>query len=970
MGTTESIFYDDDTGEDAVIDSVAGSATSASNPGRSGGGVNDGVVHSRSAGMSPRDRPSPSTASQQWQEGPKRRSVIPSEAAVPARRVSPSPHHNTDDVTMLQRHRGNGNRPPTKPLRRIEGWLGGSTQTGKRSLLMRLQGRDPFPPAQTPQPSSSSSNRDPSDEDTITVPYRPPEGCHSLDRIQLHIKNMSKITPRNDDGGRLPDFAVILINPLDEDLGSVHNYVYQAVIQYATRLGYGDGNKQNNDNDGDNGDENDEGKDDNSPTRTKDRNLKKDDNAKKKKEIQWSSKPLCLCLAWNFRDLLNERHGKRQYSMYTERRDLLIQLVNNALKSLGVLPNQSKLVFIETSMKNCYGLDRLHQFIYRSYLELKRYELQRILLNVQDQIETIDGREDEMYRNEQSYTEFLAVLSSAISDTPSEEGAQKSSSKPPSRPETGKNGNTSSKHELETSQETTSEKPRQDKSNKKNTTNGTPVVPSLQRTVMHTKDQTKRDSLASKVGQDALEAFLASSSDEDDAPSSSKKGKSKSRKILNAKSGPFYADADADAGDDDDDDDDFFYDAEGRQHAHQEDDSSDSDDSTTGGDPGSPSTSCVDPVELTPVDASDNHDDQGEKSESSDLDQNDQNEMDETPSGHRQTIEKVEHSQNITNEDSNQDQTNPAARQHEDPAISEDPMKGTANTDDRRNAHQNDEDSTQLSIQVESPPMESESGQVSKGESIGSESLNGYERDIQGSLDDGNDIDLKPTDFPVDTNGPTDDENNANVQDDDSDDSTYLISTNSKEQEEERRKENQRGEKENLAGNDTVQVENQEAGVLEKDPACTDPHVNSIEPTTASSPEKEEMETSESDNGEGVDVDEDDGGFIIESSTDRNDKEGDGDRKGDDVHLGTTQSDIPLFKQSASSPEQSTSLSAAALAAIQAAQAQAEAMIELPNHSFPEKDAKKKKKKKDKDERKSKKEKKRKKSKSVDKDIV
>eukprot|EP00529_Nitzschia_sp_RCC80_P031100 CAMPEP_0113514766 /NCGR_PEP_ID=MMETSP0014_2-20120614/40585_1 /TAXON_ID=2857 /ORGANISM="Nitzschia sp." /LENGTH=368 /DNA_ID=CAMNT_0000411287 /DNA_START=86 /DNA_END=1189 /DNA_ORIENTATION=- /assembly_acc=CAM_ASM_000159 len=368
MGTTESIFYDDDGGGEVV---AAADVSTTSNPDRSGGGGGDNnvvVVHSRSAGTSPIDGP-PNT-SRQRKEGAIRRSVIPSDASTSAasaaatRRSSPTPHHHTDDATV-RIHRTTGNRPPTKPLRRIEGWLGGSTQTGKRSLLMRLQGRDPFPPAQTSRPSSPSgpsSGRGqsaPFDDDTITVPYRPPQGCHSFDRIHLHIKNMSKITTRNDDDGRLPDFAVILINPLDDDLGSVHNYIYQAVIQYATRLGYGgDTINQNNDNNNNNndgeedGDDDDEGKDDNGRTRAQD-DLKTKKKKKKKKKKQGSNKPLCLCLVWNFRDLLNEKHKKRQYSMYADRRDLLVQFVNNALKSFGVLPNQSKIVCIETSMKNC-----------------------------------------------------------------------------------------------------------------------------------------------------------------------------------------------------------------------------------------------------------------------------------------------------------------------------------------------------------------------------------------------------------------------------------------------------------------------------------------------------------------------------------------------------------------------------------------------------------------------------------------
>ena len=967
MGTTESIFYDNDDNnnsdgeglEAAVIESAAASVSSNGDRSSRGGGGGDGIAHSRSAGMSRKDGPSPSVASRQWQEGayPNRRSVIPSEATLSARRAQPTLRRHADD-NMPKRHRANGNRPTTKAFRRIEGWLGGSTQTGKRSLLMRLQGRDPFPLSPTPRTSDSSSDslsdRDQSIEDTITVPYRPPEGCHSLDKIQLHIKNMSKIitASKNDDDGRLPDFAVILINPLDDDLGSVHNYVYQAVIQYAARLGYGTGNNQNYDNESDT-----EEKDDNG------RNITNNDNSEKqknKKKLLGSKKPLCLCLVWNFRDLLND---KRHNSMYTERRDLLVQFVQNSLKSLGVLPNQSRIVCIETSMKNCYGLDRLHQFIYRSYLELKRHELHSMLRDVEDQMEALDEKEDEMYRNDDSYNEFLTVLSSTLSTTPSEGKTQKSSSQSLLRHE---NEKISSKEEARAPSKTktkTIEKNHQDTRSTKNSANGDPTATSSQRTVIHTNDQTKKDKLASKVGQDALEAFLASSSDEEDVPASSKKRDSKTRNVLNAKSGPFYAYA----ADEDDDDDDFFYDAAGRQHAHQGDDSSNSNDSSLHVDPDSSFHSGEDSVKSIPVDASESHNDEDKKSVSSDLDDNDRKEIHETLSGHHQAIETVECDQNVANvihEDENLGAPNPAMKKQAQTASSEDSTKETELVDDRQIIHQSDEECSQSS-----PPKESESGQVNKSESFGSEVFNGSENDIQGSLDDGSDLNnLKQARIMSNANGPTEAENYVNTQSDDSDESAYMISTDSDDQDEQKMFENQCSENETLAENEIVHTENLESGGFEEDTTGTNPHFDSVNGTTARcAAAKEKMEPSESARGEDYDADED-SDFVIRSTVERNDKEPDEDRTGTHTHVDSTPSGTNGLEQSTPSPDQSIGLSAAALAAIQAAQAQAEAMIELPNYSFPEKDSKKKKKKKNKDERKPKKEKKRKKPRSVDKD--
>ena len=469
---------------------------------------------------------------------------------------------------------------------------------------------------------------------------------------------------------------------------------------------------------------------------------------------------------------------------------------------------------------------------------------------------------------------------------------------------------------------------------------------------------------------------MASSSDEEDEPPSSEKGKSKIRKIVNAKSRPSFADHQ-----DDDDDDDFFYDAEGRQHVHQ-DDSSNGDDSAVGDDPSSSSASSVNPAKSTPLDASsESHDDQGGMSESSDLVENVQQKVDEPPSSHRQTIENVEHSQNVSNsidEDANHGPTNAAAKEQEEPEKLEDPIKDTAIVVDRQSFRQNDEDSTQSAVTVESPPNGSESDQVCKGESVGSDSCNGSEHDVLETMDDGSDADLKQTDSMSEKSEPSDGENHEDVQDRDSDDSAHLISTNPEDREEKKSIENQRGETGTYARNEIEQINKQEAEVIEKNPSSIDSNSDSINRDTDRCVGNEDIEPSKSDHegGSHVDEDEDDDGFMIGSTTDGNEEEGHEDRTGDIINrstetnpkdVDTTQSGTNVLEQSASPPEQSTGLSAAALAAIKAAQAQAEAMIELPNPSFPEKDAKKKKKK-DKDGRKSKKEKKQKKSKNVDKD--
>jgi hypothetical protein len=127
----------------------------------------------------------------------------------------------------------------------------GLTGSGKRTLLQRLEGKDPF--AAT-GPDGSNEQHDDDDTRGITVPYQPPQNVTVWDRIQLHVA----LKPSKD---VTSDFSVILINPR-HDAKSLQPYISRLVSMLIQQ---------------------------------RERN-----------------KPLCLCFLLNFRDLQGDRYARIQ----------------------------------------------------------------------------------------------------------------------------------------------------------------------------------------------------------------------------------------------------------------------------------------------------------------------------------------------------------------------------------------------------------------------------------------------------------------------------------------------------------------------------------------------------------------------------------------------------------------------------------------------------------------------------------
>jgi len=146
---------------------------------------------------------------------------------------------------------------PRRPIRRarhanittLNGLVLGLTGSGKRTLLQRLEGKDPFVDVD----GSNNSNEDPPRD--ITVPYQPPPNTTVWDRIQLHVE----LKPNEE----VPaDFCVVLVNPR-HDARSLRPYIAKLVSMLV-------------------------------------------------KQTAGTQRPLCLCFLLNFRDLQGDRYTRIQ----------------------------------------------------------------------------------------------------------------------------------------------------------------------------------------------------------------------------------------------------------------------------------------------------------------------------------------------------------------------------------------------------------------------------------------------------------------------------------------------------------------------------------------------------------------------------------------------------------------------------------------------------------------------------------
>lgn len=292
MGTTESAFFYEDSAEDAS--------------------------------------PSQSTHSGHAPAMPSSSATTP---PVPHRKIPPRPAKQRPSA--INRHL------------KLKGHILGLPGSGKRTLLARLQGKDPFDPS---SPDDIAPVREGVQH---TLPYQAPPDQPSWDRIQLLVHCAEDFVQTKEP----LDFAVVLINPQDRRK-KVKRYLVEHLQRLLHMLGYRtDGSEQ-------------------MPLR-----------------------PLSLCLLLNFRDLsLAKTHVEESNAtMWTME-------VLQDYPSLD--PQQLVLQSGQTSLKNCYGLSLLHQFIYQSYLHRRQYQLETDLL----QVRTTQQQAKEAAPPVQDYDDFLAIL--------------------------------------------------------------------------------------------------------------------------------------------------------------------------------------------------------------------------------------------------------------------------------------------------------------------------------------------------------------------------------------------------------------------------------------------------------------------------------------------------------------------------------------------------------------------------------
>lgn len=369
MGTTESIL---DYGEESVPQPpTTGHVTTGA-----------GTAHPSHLQRSP---PPPRTNRRRQDVGP-----VHSSKSVGISQQE-SPKHSSSTKTRPR-------AVPPKPIHRLCGLVVGGPQTGKRTLLQRLQGLDPF--ANDHDASSNSDRRTSTatthSEALVTIPYRPPNEATAWDRIQLQVRRSRDIDTTSKD--KL-DFMVLLVkqtptnnrgNDTDQDPNSID--AIQTILKtFLHQLGYPD-NNNNNDDDGRS----------NKETRS---NHQEDDTQSS------LSRPVCICILTNFRDL----HPTTPSSSSSPNKDFVPtkQELNSLVTSLCQTMNvpQDKILFqmISTSLRNCYGLNILHNFVYQTYLIQKQAALEEQIQALSIQRIKTKNETDKLLL-ESSYQDFLKWL--------------------------------------------------------------------------------------------------------------------------------------------------------------------------------------------------------------------------------------------------------------------------------------------------------------------------------------------------------------------------------------------------------------------------------------------------------------------------------------------------------------------------------------------------------------------------------
>jgi len=392
---------------------------------------------------------------------------------------------NSVNKTMQPKKR----RPPSqvKSIKRMEGVVLGCPKTGKRTLLRRLEGVDPFTISNKSKEDENDKDRDNPTElscPSIMIPYKPPLGSTTWDRVKLRIqyaKNFEKIQNKI-------DFVVVLINskhPRD----TTQSYLKHVLNFYLDLLGHLSDTESD--------------KERERMRLSSSSSSSSSESNSKTSSITNITEPFCMVILLNFRDLQDE--GKDEVVSPVIKN--LEHLVRETLRSRNVPEGDIVIDLLETSLRNCYGLDGLHRFIYRAYLQRSRVDLEKQLDIVRNKIQDTN----------------LANTKPMIYDEFIKEIIPKEKTKPQRLSDATTEQNRNSFRNLH-------------------------LKPNRQ------KGQTSSD----RMGKKALEDFLASSDEEDETPITKANAAKSSKNFVAASSSSS-----------DDEDDDFFYDESGDRRRNE-----------------------------------------------------------------------------------------------------------------------------------------------------------------------------------------------------------------------------------------------------------------------------------------------------------------------------------------------------------------------------------------------------------------
>jgi len=234
-------------------------------------------------------------------------------------------------------------------------------QSGKQTLLQRLEGKDPF----------VSAIDDHSERTGIVAPYKPPPDHQVWDRIQLRVSVSRSV---DSSSCNHLDFAVILIDPR-HDVDRLRDYLDETIRALLCVQGH---------------------------------QSSQDDDSTQDVDLDESTvqRPVCLCLLLNFRDL------KSSADQWLEESDIQALTMEVLQNFPSLEPSRLVLQCGSTSLLNCYGLNVLHHFIYQCYLQRKRCDLERYVDQVRE--------EQAASRNAPSlsYEQFLKIAQSGDSSRP------------------------------------------------------------------------------------------------------------------------------------------------------------------------------------------------------------------------------------------------------------------------------------------------------------------------------------------------------------------------------------------------------------------------------------------------------------------------------------------------------------------------------------------------------------------------